>query len=89
MRATRQTSQFKKDVKRMQKRGKDFRELKNIIEKLAGGQKLDPKHRDHLLVGEYEGSRECHIAPDWLLIYELGESEIVLIRTGTHADLFE
>jgi mRNA interferase YafQ len=89
MRATRQTSQFKKDVKRMQKRGKDFRELKNIIEKLAGGQKLDPKHRDHLLVGEYKGSRECHIAPDWLLIYELGESEVVLIRTGTHADLFE
>ena len=73
----------------MQRRGKDFSELKNIIEKLAGGQKLDPKHRDHLLVGEYKGSRECHIAPDWLLIYELEESEVVLIRTGTHADLFE
>ncbi|MCI0696340.1 type II toxin-antitoxin system YafQ family toxin [candidate division KSB1 bacterium] len=89
MRATRQTSQFKKDVKRMQRRGKDFSEFKNIIEKLAGGQKLDLKHRDHLLVGEYKGSQECHIAPDWLLIYELGESEVVLIRTGTHADLFE
>jgi len=89
MKATRQTSQFKKDVKRMQKRGKDFSEFKNIIERLAIGQKLEPKHRDHLLVGEYKGSRECHIAPDWLLIYELGESEVTLIRTDTHADLFE
>lgn len=89
MKATRQTSQFKKDFKRMQKRGKDVGEFKNIIERLALGQKLEPKHRDHLLVGEYKGSRECHIAPDWLLIYELGESEVVLVRTGTHADLFE
>jgi mRNA interferase YafQ len=73
----------------MQKRGKDFSEFKEIIDKLADEQKLEPKHRDHLLAGEYKGSRECHIAPDWLLIYELGENEIVLIRTGTHADLFE
>lgn len=89
MRVIRETSKFKKDVKRMQKRGKAFSEFKNIIEKLAGGQKLDPKHHDHLLAGEYKGSRECHIAPDWLLIYDLGESEVILIRTGTHADLFE
>ncbi|MGH7600616.1 MAG: type II toxin-antitoxin system YafQ family toxin [bacterium] len=89
MRVTRETSKFKKDVKRMQKRGKDFNAFKEIIVKLASGRKLDPKHRDHLLVGEYKDSRECHIAPDWLLIYELGEREIVLIRTGTHADLFE
>jgi mRNA interferase YafQ len=73
----------------MQKRGKDFSEFKKIVEKLAPGQKLEPKYRDHSLVGEYKGSRECHIAPEWLLIYELLESEVVLIRTGTHADLFE
>ncbi|MDZ7361424.1 MAG: type II toxin-antitoxin system YafQ family toxin [candidate division KSB1 bacterium] len=88
MKTSRQTSQFKKDVKRMQKRGKDFGEFKEVIEKLANEQKLAPKYRDHLLVGEYKGTRECHIAPDWLLIYEIGENEIVLIRTGTHADLF-
>lgn len=73
----------------MQKRGKDFSKFKEIVEKLVLGQKLEPKHRDHLLAGEYKGSRECHIAPDWLLIYELGADEVVLIRTGTHADLFE
>jgi mRNA interferase YafQ len=73
----------------MQKRGKDFSEFKEIIDRLADEQKLEPKHRDRLLAGEYKGSWECHIAPDWLLIYELGENEIVLIRTGTHADLFE
>ena len=73
----------------MQKRGKDFKVFKAIVEKLARGQKLEPKYRDHLLAGEYKGSRECHIAPDWLLIYELNENEVVLTRTGTHADLFE
>jgi len=73
----------------MQKRGKNFSEFKEVIDKLVDEQKLEPKYRDHLLAGEYKGSRECHIAPDWLLIYELGESEIVFIRTGTHADLFE
>jgi mRNA interferase YafQ len=89
MRIIRQTSQFKKDVKRMQKRGKDFSEFKEVIEKLTNEQKLEPKYRDHWLKGEYKGTRECHITSDWLLIYELGESEIVLTRTGTHADLFE
>jgi len=73
----------------MQKRGKNFNEFKEVIEKLENEQKLEPKYRDHMLVGEYKGSRECHIAPNWLLIYELNESEIVLIRTGTHSDLFK
>ena len=89
MKTIRQTSQFKKDVKRMQKRGKNFNEFKEIIEKLENEQKLEPKYRDHMLVGEYKGSRECHVTPNWLLIYELTTSEIVLIRTGTHSDLFE
>ena len=89
MRTVRRTSQFKRDVKRMKRRGKDLEELKKVIGNLVGGRKLEPKYRDHMLVGGYRGTRECHIAPDWLLIYELGGSEIVLIRTGTHADLFE
>ena len=89
MRTIRRTSQFKRDVKRMKRRGKDLEELKKVIGNLASGRKLEPKYRDHMLVGGYRGTRECHIAPDWLLIYELGGSEIVLIRTGTHADLFE
>ena len=88
MRTIRRTSQFKKDVKRMGKRGKKFGEFKEVISKLATGKKLDAKYRDHLLVGQYKGSRECHIEPDWLLIYELTEIELVLVRTGTHSDLF-
>ncbi len=88
MRIIRRTSQFKKDIRRMKKRGKDFHEFKKVIEALTGRQKLEQKYQDHMLVGEYKGTRECHIAPDWLLIYELTENEILLIRTGTHADLF-
>lgn len=89
MRAISRTSQFKKDAKRMKRRGKDLDELGQVVEELASGRKLGLKHRDHMLVGGYRGTRECHIAPDWLLIYELSASEVLLIRTGTHADLFE
>ncbi len=89
MRTIKRTSRFKKDVKRIKKQGQNFTEFKKIIGKLANRQKLEPKYRDHKLVGGYKGTRECHIAPNWLLIYELAENEIVLIRTGTHADLFE
>ena len=89
MRTARRTSQFKSDVKRMKKRGKDFSRFKIVVKDLALGQKLDPKYRDHALVGEYEGARECHLEPDWLLIYELTMDELILIRTGTHSDLFE
>jgi mRNA interferase YafQ len=88
MRTVRRTSQFKKDVKRMGKRGKKFEEFKEIIRKLAKGETLEDKYQDHYLVGQYKGSRECHIEPNWLLIYELAENELVLIRTGTHSDLF-
>jgi mRNA interferase YafQ len=88
MREIRGTGQFKRDVKRMEKRGKDFSEFRRVIELLAGGAALEPKHRDHPLLGQYAGSRECHIQPDWLLIYERNPSELILIRTGTHADLF-
>jgi len=88
MKIIRRTSQFKKDVRRMKKRGKDMGKLKEVLEKIISGQALEPRYRDHALVGQYKGTRECHIEPDWLLIYELGYDEVVLIRTGTHADLF-
>ena len=73
----------------MGKRGKKFEEFKGIIRKIAGSETLDAKYRDHLLVGQYKGTRECHIEPDWLLIYEVTKSDLILIRTGTHSDLFK
>ncbi len=89
MRMIHRTSQFKKDVKRMGKRGRRFEEFKEVIQQLALGESLDAKYRDHALIGQYTGSRECHIEPDWLLIYERSEIELVLVRTGTHSDLFK
>ena len=88
MKTIQRTSQFKKDVKRMGKCGKNFSIFKEITRKLATGETLETRYRDRLLVGQYKGTRECHIEPDWLLIYEVAESELVLIRTGTHVDLF-
>ncbi len=89
MRPIRRTSQFKKDVKRARKRRKDLEKLKQVIEFLAAGEPLEAKYRDHALGGAYRGTRDCHIEPDWVLIYELTDEDLVLIRTGTHADLFE
>jgi mRNA interferase YafQ len=88
MKTISRTSQFKRDVQRMQRQGREVEKLKRVLEALAEGEPLAAKHRDHVLVGQYKGTRECHIEPDWLLIYELGEAEIVLIRTGSHSDLF-
>ena len=84
------TSTFKKSYKLMKKRGLDIRLLDNVIDMLRQGQTLDIKYRDHALTGNYEGYRECHIKPDWLLIY-LKENDVLtltLVDTGTHADLF-
>lgn len=89
MRIIQRTSQFKKDVKRLQKRGKDASLLKEIILLLASNQSLETKYRDHALIGNYSGMRECHIGPDWLLIYQVTDADLILIRTGSHADLFE
>ncbi|MBW7907570.1 MAG: type II toxin-antitoxin system YafQ family toxin [Kiritimatiellae bacterium] len=83
-----QTKQFSKDVKRMSKRGKDLDKLKALVRLLAENKTLDPKHRDHSLIGEWKGSRDCHIEPDWLLIYTTGDMTLRLERTGTHSDLF-
>ncbi len=88
MRFIQRTSQFKKDVKRIEKQGKDLDKLREVLETLLDGERLALQYRDHVLVGQYKGTRECHIEPDWLLVYELIENEIVLIRTGSHSDLF-
>lgn len=84
------TTRFQKDLKRLQKRGYDISLLTAIIKKLANGESLPEKNRDHSLGGNYSGTRECHITPDWLLIYEIANEELILYltRTGTHSDLF-
>jgi mRNA interferase YafQ len=88
MRTISRTSQFKRDVRRMKRRGKNMSKLKAVVEQIVSEEDLNAKYRDHALVGQYKGTRECHIEPDWLLIYELASDEVVLIRTGSHADLF-
>ncbi|MGK7943801.1 MAG: type II toxin-antitoxin system YafQ family toxin [Microcystaceae cyanobacterium] len=84
------TKQFEKDLKKMVKRGKKMEKLKGVINKLANGEELELRYRDHQLIGNYIGRRECHIESDWLLIYKLLSSEhtIIFERTGTHSDLF-
>ena len=83
-------SAFKKDYKRIKKRGYDTRLLEKVVGLLAEGQPPPLEYRDHALIGDYSGCRECHIAPDWLLVYEVVERELVLylMRTGTHSDIF-
>lgn len=85
------TSQFKKDLKLAKKRGKNIDLLFDIIELLAMDKSLDKKHRDHYLIGSFKNCRECHIEPDWLLIYEIIDDVLVLIlnRVGSHSDLFK
>lgn len=82
------TSKFKKDLKTCQKRKFDFNLLYSVIDTLAVPEPLDEKHREHALKGSYMGHRECHIMPDWLLIYRVTDRELILDRTGTHSDLF-
>lgn len=83
-------STFKKDYKKIVKRGYDVRLLETVIGLLDEQKPLPEKYRDHNLIGNYSGCRECHITPDWLLIYEINEDELVLYltRTGSHSDLF-
>jgi mRNA interferase YafQ len=89
MRSIRRNTQFKKDVKRLKKRHIDFEKLKTIIQLLLAGEKLPPESGDDKLKGILKDCRECHIEPDWLLIYRIEGSELCLVRTGSHADLFE
>ena len=84
------TSQFKRDLKLARKQGKDIDKLFDVINTIAEGGKLDDKYRDHNLNGDYAGCRECHVEPDWLLVYEVIDKVLVLMlyRVGTHSELF-
>ncbi len=85
------TTKFRKDYKRIKKRGYNLNLLEEVLDKLLRQEDLDMRYRDHALTGNYIGFRECHIEPDWLLIYAVSESELILTatRTGTHSDLFD
>ena len=84
------SAQFSKEVKRAKKRGLDMKKLDDLVDKLRNDIPLDIRHDDHPLRGQYKDFRECHITPDWLLIYKKHEDELILFlaRTGTHSDLF-
>lgn len=81
---------FKKDFKRIVKRGYNIKLLEEVIELLSNGEQLPEKYKDHSLIGDYVDCRECHITPDWLLIYKISNNELILYltRTGTHSNLF-
>lgn len=90
MYAVKPTTKFQRDLKKIQKRGYDVSLLTEVIKILVAGEDLPEKNRDHSLGGNYVGCRECHVTPDWLLIYEISEETLILYltRTGTHSDLF-
>jgi mRNA interferase YafQ len=82
------TSRFRKDFKRCKKRGYNMQKLKDLMKLLEEENNLPAKNRDHNLSDNYNKSRECHIGPDWLLIYQIFDNDITFVRTGTHSDLF-
>lgn len=84
------STRFKKDLKTASRRGYNLELLNDVVDKLASGQQLPEKNKDHELSGDYVGFRECHVAPDWLLVYRVVEEDLILylMRTGTHSDLF-
>lgn len=84
------SGKFKKDLRQAEKRGCDIAKITEAIKILANGEALPPEYKDHLLSGNYAGKRECHIGPDWLLVYEIYKSDLILylVRTGSHSDLF-
>ncbi len=84
----RRTTRFKKDVKRLVRSGKDIEKLLFVVNELAEGRKLPPHYRAHSLKGKHKGKRDCHIEPDWILLYAIEDDELVLYRTGSHAHLF-
>lgn len=86
----RYSNQFEKDYKLIKKRGYDINKLKNVIQLLTTGNALPDKYKEHYLTGKYKGFRECHIQPDWLLIYTIESDKVTItvVRTGTHSDLF-
>ena len=86
-----ETTRFRRDLKRTRRRGKDSEKIKDVIKLLVAEEPLPERLRDHPLVGDWRGYRECHIEPDWLLIYrtDTEAGTLTLVRTGTHADLFD
>ncbi len=82
------TGQFKKDLKRGSKQHMNLNELKRVLEKLQRKEPLDTRHRDHQLSQNWKGFRDCHIEPDWVLIYQITEEELRLVRIGSHSELF-
>lgn len=82
------SSQFKEDLKKVKKQNKDLSQLKEVINLIANNTELDIKYRNHKLLGSYVNNLELHIQPDWLLIYQIVENELYLVRTGSHAELF-
>ena len=84
----RTTNRFEKDLKRVKRRGKDLNKLWAVLEDLMAGGELHSRHRAHRLSGQWSDFWECHIEPDWLLIWDRQEHALVLVRTGTHSDLF-
>jgi len=83
------TSQFKKDFKKIKKQQKKLSKLTVLIEKLLTHQILEQKYKDHSLSGKWNNHRDCHIEPDWLLLYRITNDELILERTGSHSDLFK
>lgn len=83
------TKKFEKDISLAVRRGMDMEKLKLVIRKILEQQKMDESYRNHMLVGNYTGRYECHIQPDWLLIYKLNQNEVIFERTGSHSDLFK
>jgi len=83
------TTQFKKDFKRISKQAKDLEKLEFVIETLLSKKTLDQKFKDHSLSGKWKNHRDCHIDPDWLLIYQITTDSLILERTGSHSDLFK
>ena len=89
MRTPNFTTQFERDLRLLQRRGKDIEKLKEILTALINQEPLAERYRDHPLKGNFKDRRECHVEPDWLLIYKLNNDEIIFERTGRHSDLFE
>ena len=89
MLSVRTTTQFRKDVKKAKKQRRDLSILRRVMNEIAQKIPLEKKYRDHVLRGNYKGRRECHIAPDWLLIYRITEQEAIFERTGSHSELFK
>lgn len=81
---------FKRDYKRIKRRGYDLSLMEEVIDLLVQRRSLPERYKDHSLIGDYAGCRECHITPDWLLVYQINQDQLILVltRTGSHSDLF-